>query len=126
MVLAQALVQPARALPAQALAQLALELAQLDPAQAPPWAQVLWVDHAPQALQVQVLARLRAVIQAATNPSPPQANRSPTSRRRPRQRQATRPLTTLATSRRRHLTGLVTGPAQTTKGSYPQKNSRYS
>ena len=107
-----------RALPAQALAQLALELA---PAQAPPWAQALWVDHAPQALQVQVLAHLRAVIQAATHPSHPRASSSLTSRRRPPQRQATRPLTTPETSRRRHLTGLVTGPAQTTKGSYPPR-----
>ena len=83
-----------------------------------------------QALRAPVLAHLRAVIQAVTGPSPPQASSSLTSRRRPPQpptisrrrhpqRQATTPLTTPETSRRQHPTDLVTGPAQTTKGSYP-------
>ena len=83
-----------------------------------------------QALGARVLAHPRAVIQAVTGPSPTQASSSLTSRRRPPQpptisrrrhpqRQATTPLTTPETSRRQHLTDLVTGPAQTTKGSYP-------
>lgn len=94
----------ARVVLAQALAQLARVL----PALA-------------QALRAQVLAHLRAVIQAVTGPSLPQASSSLTSRRRHPQRQATTPLTTPETSRRRPLTGLVTGPAQTTKGSYPPR-----